>query len=97
MFTRILLVNATSSVLILLCFCVIRSINHYTTNLDLYIQLLNAHTHTHTQVASRRLFAVVREEMRLTYDASFQLLGQNSIQGGWYLVSVTSNPAQVCL
>ena len=99
MFTRILFVNATTHLLILPCFSVIRSINHCTTNLDLHIQRWNAHTHTHehTQGASRRLFAVVREEMRLTYDASFQLLGQNSIQGGWYLVSVTSNPAQVCL
>ena len=50
---------------------------------------------SYTQVVNKRLFAVVREERRLTYDASFKLLGQNSIQGGWYQVSVTSNPSQV--
>ena len=47
------------------------------------------------QVANRRLFSVVREERRLTYDASFQLHGHDSMQGGWYSVSVTSNPSQV--
>ena len=47
------------------------------------------------EVANRRLFSVVREERRLTYDASFQLHGHESIQGGHYLVSVTSSPAQV--
>lgn len=47
------------------------------------------------EVANRRLFSVVREERRLTYDASFQLHGHDAIRGGWYLVSVTSNPSQV--
>ena len=47
------------------------------------------------QVANRRLFSVVREEQRLTYDASFNFQGHNSILGGWYLVSVTSSPRQV--
>ena len=47
------------------------------------------------EVVNRRLFSVVREERRLTYDASFQLKGGPSINGGWYLVSVTSNPSQV--
>ena len=47
------------------------------------------------QVANRRLFSVVREERRLTYDASFQLHGHDAILGGWYLVSVTSSPQQV--
>lgn len=47
------------------------------------------------EVANRRLFSVVREERRLTYDAAFQLRGQESIAGGWYIVSVTSSPEQV--
>lgn len=47
------------------------------------------------KVANRRLFSVVREERQLTYDASFQLQGHDSIKGGWYLVSVTSSPSQV--
>lgn len=47
------------------------------------------------EVVNRRLFSVVREERRLTYDASFQLRGQEAIKGGWYLVSVTSSPEQV--
>lgn len=47
------------------------------------------------EVANRRLFSVVREERRLTYDASFQLKGSNGINGGWYMVSVTSSPSQV--
>jgi len=47
------------------------------------------------EVANRRLFSVVREERQLTYDASFQLQGQEILLGGWYLVSVTSSPAQV--
>ena len=46
-------------------------------------------------MACRRLFAVVREERQLTYDASFQLQDFNSIRGGWYVVSVTSSPGQV--
>eukprot|EP01035_Chromulina_nebulosa_P019847 gene19847-25796_t len=47
------------------------------------------------EVANRRLFSVVREERRLTYDASFQLKGHEGVDGGWYLVSVTSSPSQV--
>ena len=47
------------------------------------------------EVANRRLFSVVREERRLTYDASFQLHGHEAIQGGYYLVAVTSSPQQV--
>ena len=38
---------------------------------------------------------MVREERQLTYDASFQIQGHESVHGGWYLVSVTSSPAQV--
>jgi predicted Zn-dependent peptidase len=38
---------------------------------------------------------VVREERRLTYDASFQLKSHEAVAGGWYLVSVTSSPSQV--
>lgn len=41
------------------------------------------------------MFSVVREERQLTYDASFQLQGFDSLRGGWYLVSVTSSPSQV--
>jgi predicted Zn-dependent peptidase len=47
------------------------------------------------EVANRRLFSVVREEKRLTYDASFNLKGSESTRGGWFLVSVTSSPNQV--
>lgn len=47
------------------------------------------------EVANRRLFSVVREERQLTYDASFQMNGHESIMGGWYLVSVTSSPEKV--
>lgn len=47
------------------------------------------------EVANRRLFSVVREERRLTYDASFSLKGSDLQSGGWYLVSVTSSPSQV--
>ena len=46
-------------------------------------------------VANRRLFSVVREERRLTYDASFLFSGQEILEGSWYTVSVTSSPAQV--
>ena len=46
-------------------------------------------------MANRRLFSIVREERQLTYDASFQLQSRDSIKGSWYLVSVTSSPAQV--
>jgi predicted Zn-dependent peptidase len=46
------------------------------------------------EVANRRLFSVVREERRLTYDASFALQGKDGVLGGWYLVSVTTSPAQ---
>ena len=38
---------------------------------------------------------MVREERQLTYDASFQLQNREIIAGSWYLVSVTSSPAQV--
>ena len=47
------------------------------------------------EVANRRLFSVVREERRLTYDASFHFNGPETLQGSWYTVSVTSSPAQV--
>ena len=46
-------------------------------------------------MANRRLFTVVREERRLTYDASFNLKGTELRAGGWWLVAVTSSPAQV--
>ncbi len=38
---------------------------------------------------------MVREERRLTYDASFQIESHDGIRGGWFLVSVTSNPSEV--
>lgn len=47
------------------------------------------------EIANRRLFSVVREERQLTYDAAFQLQGFEGIQGGWYIVSVTSSPEKV--
>lgn len=46
-------------------------------------------------MANRRLFSVVREERQLTYDANFHLQDFDAVQGGWYLVSVTSSPSQV--
>ncbi len=49
------------------------------------------------ELANRRLFSVVREERQLTYDATFQTEAHDSLRGGWYLVSVTSSPAQVNL
>ena len=47
------------------------------------------------EIANRRLFSIVREERQLTYDASFQLMGLDSVDGGWFLISVTSSPSQV--
>jgi predicted Zn-dependent peptidase len=47
------------------------------------------------EVANRRLFSVVREERRLTYDASFQFNAPETLKGSWYTVSVTSSPQQV--
>jgi hypothetical protein len=47
------------------------------------------------EVANRRLFSIVREERRLTYDASFQWVHHDGIAKGWYLVSVTASPATV--
>jgi predicted Zn-dependent peptidase len=47
------------------------------------------------QIANRRLFSVVREERKLTYDASFQLHNREVYRGSWYTVSVTSSPQQV--
>lgn len=46
-------------------------------------------------MANRRLFSVVREERRLTYDASFQFEGRDIRRGGYFVVSVTSPPATV--
>lgn len=47
------------------------------------------------EIANRRLFWVVREERRLTYDASFQWVHSDGVGGGWFLVSVTASPATV--
>ncbi len=41
------------------------------------------------------MFNIVREEQQLTYDASFQLHGTDTVQGGWYQVFVTSSPEKV--
>ena len=46
------------------------------------------------EVATRRLFSIVREERQLTYDASFQFQGFDRIKGGMYQVSVTTSPQQ---
>lgn len=44
-------------------------------------------------IVSRRLFSVVREERQLTYDADFKFqFGSDSINGSYYIVSVTSLP-----
>ena len=37
----------------------------------------------------------MREERRLTYDASFQFNAPETLMGSWYTVSVTSSPQQV--
>lgn len=47
------------------------------------------------EVANRRLFSIVREYRRLTYDAAFNLHVNECMQGGYYTVSVTSSPKQV--
>jgi len=47
------------------------------------------------EVANRRLFSIVREYRRLTYDAAFNLHLNECMQGGYYTVSVTSSPKQV--
>ncbi|EKX47207.1 hypothetical protein GUITHDRAFT_159585 [Guillardia theta CCMP2712] len=44
------------------------------------------------EVLNRRLFTVVRERERLTYDANFHLTGFERVKGGWYLVTVTAKP-----
>uniref|UniRef100_A0A7S1NQ93 Uncharacterized protein n=1 Tax=Eutreptiella gymnastica TaxID=73025 RepID=A0A7S1NQ93_9EUGL len=49
------------------------------------------------EVATRRLFSIVREERQLTYDASFQFQGFDRIRGGMYQVSVTTSPQQADL
>ena len=46
------------------------------------------------EVATRRLFSIVREERQLTYDATFMFQGFERINGGMYMVSVTTSPEQ---
>ena len=45
------------------------------------------------EVLNRRLFSEVRERRGLTYDANFQLTAHERLAGGWWLVTVTSSPA----
>ncbi|KAJ8608166.1 hypothetical protein CTAYLR_010305 [Chrysophaeum taylorii] len=45
------------------------------------------------EVINRRLFSVVRERKQLTYDANFHFSDHERLRGGWYLVSVTAEPA----
>jgi len=45
------------------------------------------------EVLNRRLFSQVRERKGLTYDANFQLTAHERLAGGWWLVTVTSSPA----
>ena len=44
------------------------------------------------EVINRRLFSVVREREQLTYDANFNLMPFEKLDGAWYLVTVTSSP-----
>lgn len=47
------------------------------------------------EALNRRLFAVVREQKRLTYDASIHLTNFDRLLGSWYLITVTANPDKV--
>jgi len=49
------------------------------------------------EVLNRRLFSEVRERRGLTYDANFQLTAHERLGGGWWLVTVTSSPANAQL
>ena len=49
------------------------------------------------EVANRRLFSVVREERRLTYDASFQFNSPETLLGSWYAAFLSSLSYPVCL
>jgi len=47
------------------------------------------------EVINSRLFTTVRDMLGLTYDVSFQLSNFDRLEGGWYLLSVTSTPGKV--
>eukprot|EP00752_Nemacystus_decipiens_P009435 g8434.t1 len=47
------------------------------------------------EALNRRLFSVVREQKRLTYDASIHLTNFDRLLGSWYLITVTANPDKV--
>ena len=44
------------------------------------------------EIVNSRLFTTVRDALGLTYDVSFELNTFDLIEGGWYIVSVTSTP-----
>ena len=44
------------------------------------------------EIINSRLFTTVRDALGLTYDVSFELNLFDLIDGGWYVVSVTSTP-----
>lgn len=48
-------------------------------------------------VVLHRLFTTVRDSLGLTYDVSFELNLFDRLNLGWYVVSVTSTPAKVCM
>ena len=45
------------------------------------------------EIINRRLFSIVREQRQLTYDANFSLTNFETLQGGWFLVTVTASKA----
>ncbi|CAM9843317.1 unnamed protein product [Pylaiella littoralis] len=47
------------------------------------------------EALNRRLFSVVREQKRLTYDASIHLTNFDRLLGSWYLITVTAIPDKV--
>ena len=44
-----------------------------------------------SEIANRRLFSIVRERKKLTYDANFSLTGFGRLMGGLFLVTVTAS------
>lgn len=44
------------------------------------------------EIINSRLFTTVRDALGLTYDVSFELNLFDLVEGGWYVVSVTSTP-----
>jgi len=49
------------------------------------------------EIINARLFTTVRDALGLTYDVSFELSLFDRLKAGWFVISVTSTPAKVCL